>query len=197
MMNQSTREKIEKIALRLFAMNGYEATTMNQIAEQVGITKPAIYVYFKGKEELYLAILEKCIIQYRQFMDQIINEAKKLEFQDQLFYIFRQYILFFAKNTEISAFWNRVMLFPPVPLKERIFQDLSQMELGYSSKLRAIFEQGIRAGKIRNTPLEEIDFSFRCVRAGLLMAFLLNPGFEEQKIERVWKDYWFGISVDS
>ena len=38
----TTRERIPIVALRLFAEKGYEATSMREIAEHLGITKPAL-----------------------------------------------------------------------------------------------------------------------------------------------------------
>ena len=47
----STKENIVKTALQLFLQNGYEKTSLNHIAREVGITKPAIYHHFKNKDE--------------------------------------------------------------------------------------------------------------------------------------------------
>lgn len=195
-MSPSTIEKIKKTALALFAVNGYEATTMNQIAEHVGITKPAIYVYFKGKEELFLSVLRELTLRYRNFITQVTDETQKMGIQEKLYYIFEQYILYFSRNVEVSAFWNRVLLFPPPALKERIFLELSQMESGFSTQLRSIFEEGIHQGKLRPYSVKDMEISYRCLREGLLMAFLINPNLEKEKIRRVWNNYWFGISMD-
>ena len=48
-----TKESIVRTALELFLKNGYERTSLNQLAREVGITKPAIYHYFKSKDELF------------------------------------------------------------------------------------------------------------------------------------------------
>lgn len=52
-----TKQYIAKAALRLFLQNGYEKTSMNAIAREVGITKPAIYHHFKNKDELFHEVL--------------------------------------------------------------------------------------------------------------------------------------------
>lgn len=53
----NTKETIVQTALRLFLQNGYEKTSMNDIAREVGITKPAIYHHFKNKDELFHEVL--------------------------------------------------------------------------------------------------------------------------------------------
>ena len=51
-----SRERIGEEALRLFAKNGVERTTMRDIAAALGVTEPAIYRHFPGKEEMFDAV---------------------------------------------------------------------------------------------------------------------------------------------
>jgi AcrR family transcriptional regulator len=53
-----TKERIVREALRLFLDRGYERASLNEVAEAVGITKPAIYHHFEGKEALFQAVLD-------------------------------------------------------------------------------------------------------------------------------------------
>jgi AcrR family transcriptional regulator len=52
-----TRERILEAALTLFAEKGYEATSMRQIAEQLGITKAALYYHFDSKADIVRTML--------------------------------------------------------------------------------------------------------------------------------------------
>ncbi|MFH1335132.1 MAG: TetR/AcrR family transcriptional regulator [Candidatus Zixiibacteriota bacterium] len=52
-----TKDRITRTALRLFLEKGYERTSLNDIAHQVGITKPAIYHHFKNKDQLFHQVL--------------------------------------------------------------------------------------------------------------------------------------------
>lgn len=54
----STRDKILEIAYRTFAEKGYDRTSMGMIAEEIGITRPALYYHFSSKEDLLLATYE-------------------------------------------------------------------------------------------------------------------------------------------
>jgi len=57
MRTTHTKKQIAKAALQLFLQNGYERTSLNQIAARVGITKPAIYHHFRNKDELFHEVL--------------------------------------------------------------------------------------------------------------------------------------------
>ncbi len=52
------RKKIIAAAYNLFLSQGYTGTTMDGIAGALGVTKPALYQYFPGKEDLYAAVAE-------------------------------------------------------------------------------------------------------------------------------------------
>jgi AcrR family transcriptional regulator len=52
----STRERILDIALELFAAQGYERTSLRQIAERLGYSKAAIYYHFASKEDILMAL---------------------------------------------------------------------------------------------------------------------------------------------
>ena len=48
----NTRDEILKVALDLFSVNGYEATSISQIAEAVGIRKASLYSHFSNKQDI-------------------------------------------------------------------------------------------------------------------------------------------------
>jgi AcrR family transcriptional regulator len=53
------RRQIVDGARRLFLAQGFDAASMNAIAQEAGVSKGTLYVYFKSKEELFTAIVEE------------------------------------------------------------------------------------------------------------------------------------------
>ena len=51
--SDAKREDILQAATALFAAQGYAQTTMTQIAERLGVTKPYVYYYFRNKQEIF------------------------------------------------------------------------------------------------------------------------------------------------
>lgn len=51
------REQLLAVAVRVFAENGYHATSMNDVAEAAGVTKPVLYQHFSSKRELFVQLL--------------------------------------------------------------------------------------------------------------------------------------------
>jgi AcrR family transcriptional regulator len=52
------RRQLFDVALSLFAAHGYPATTMDDIAEAAGVTKPLVYQHFESKRALYLELMD-------------------------------------------------------------------------------------------------------------------------------------------
>jgi AcrR family transcriptional regulator len=53
-----TRGRIQRVALELFAEQGYERTSLREIAERLGVTKAALYYHFKSKEDIVRSFTE-------------------------------------------------------------------------------------------------------------------------------------------
>jgi AcrR family transcriptional regulator len=53
-----TRQRILDVALDLFVEQGYEETSLRQIAERVGVTKAALYYHFRSKDEILMTLHE-------------------------------------------------------------------------------------------------------------------------------------------
>lgn len=54
----NTRQRIQDVALALFAEQGYEKTSLREISEKLDVTKAALYYHFKTKEDILASIFE-------------------------------------------------------------------------------------------------------------------------------------------
>lgn len=69
--NPDVRERLLAEALRLFTSRGYAATTVREIVEAAGVTKPVLYYYFNSKEGLYLEIMGGISLAFEQGVDEL------------------------------------------------------------------------------------------------------------------------------
>ncbi|MDB5054343.1 MAG: TetR family transcriptional regulator [Bacilli bacterium] len=60
-LNSSKKDQIIDAAVILFASHGFYKTTTANVAKLVGVTQPYIFHFFKTKEELYLAVLDRAV----------------------------------------------------------------------------------------------------------------------------------------
>ncbi len=92
------RHQLLEVALTCFAAGGYHDTSMEEIAEAAGVTKPVLYQHFQSKQELFLELLEQegrdllCRVQERA-------AAETLPYQ-QVLAGFRAYFGFVCHRTD-------------------------------------------------------------------------------------------------
>jgi AcrR family transcriptional regulator len=67
-----TRAKIQAVALELFAEQGYEKTSLREIAERLEVTKAALYYHFKSKEDIVASLFDD----FFAHVDSIIEWAR-------------------------------------------------------------------------------------------------------------------------
>ncbi len=97
------RESMLERAAELFALHGYPSTSMNQVAEACGLSKPALYHYFRDKEALLVAIAETHVQQLHTLVDEVL--ALPLEPRAKLC----QLILRFVEEYADAQYAHRVL----------------------------------------------------------------------------------------
>jgi AcrR family transcriptional regulator len=69
-MNETKKSKILTAARSVFLRYGYKRVNMNDLAEAAGISRPALYILFKNKEEIFVGV-------FMQWVDEAIAEIQK------------------------------------------------------------------------------------------------------------------------
>lgn len=89
------KQLIMEKALELFAEQGFEATSVQQITEHCGISKGAFYLSFKSKNELILALLDHFLRKILSDIDYLVKNTKNpallYEFYETLFHSFQKH----------------------------------------------------------------------------------------------------------
>ncbi|WP_313892154.1 TetR/AcrR family transcriptional regulator [Psychrobacillus sp.] len=80
------KQLIMEKALELFAKQGFEATSIQQITEHCSISKGAFYLSFKSKEELILALIEYFMTKFISDIDHQVTEAENEELLFTFYY---------------------------------------------------------------------------------------------------------------
>ncbi len=86
-MRPSKREKLIQNALLVFYRDGFHATGMDKIAEEVGVSKTSIYNHFRSKEDLILAVLRLRDENFRRWLYRRIEQLAT-DPRDQLIVLF-------------------------------------------------------------------------------------------------------------
>jgi AcrR family transcriptional regulator len=74
-----TRQRIQDVALELFADQGYEKTSLREIAEHLDVTKAALYYHFKTKEDILTSIFDDLTRPIDELMEWGKGQPRTLE----------------------------------------------------------------------------------------------------------------------
>jgi AcrR family transcriptional regulator len=74
-MDDTKKEQIRRAALAVFAQRGFHGTTVDDIAQEAGIAKGTIYLYYASKEEILIAIFRRYIDAMLDFVDGLLDSA--------------------------------------------------------------------------------------------------------------------------
>jgi AcrR family transcriptional regulator len=79
-----TRTKIQRVGLRLFTERGYEATSLREIAEHLGVTKAALYYHFRSKDEIISSLLDDRMARMNELIEWGETQPRGLETRREL-----------------------------------------------------------------------------------------------------------------
>ncbi|WP_010098762.1 TetR/AcrR family transcriptional regulator [Ornithinibacillus scapharcae] len=95
----SKKQLIMDRALELFANQGFEATSVQQITDHCGISKGAFYLSFKSKDELILEIINHFIQQITVDIDYAVNHSKP---DEKLYHFFHTTFHAFCEHADFA-----------------------------------------------------------------------------------------------
>ncbi|MDJ0836134.1 MAG: helix-turn-helix domain-containing protein [Acidobacteriota bacterium] len=94
-MNKPKRQQIIDTAMELFIKNGFKATTMQEIADSCDMSKGAVYLHFRSKNQLMLAMMEHFDDQVQAEIQRIRNDrslSPRDRMRAQIYFLFRDVI---------------------------------------------------------------------------------------------------------
>lgn len=146
------RKKILEAALDVFSQHGYRGATLDQIAEQAGLSKPNILYYFDGKEAIHVTLLNKLMETWLDPLHEMDPNGEPLE--------------------EICAYVRRkIRMSRQFPRESRLFaneilQGAPRMAPHLESDLKPLFEEKcavirewMKQGKINKVDPRHLIFS--------------------------------------
>ena len=145
------REQILHAALRAFREKGFHATTLDDIAEHLGLRKTALYHYFPDKESILWECHQESLAELRR----IIKGSKALPTaSEQLAYVIREHVRVMTDTLEGSPLAFEVSAFSPDRQREII-----AARDKYERAVRRIIARGIADGEFRAVDVKTAVFA--------------------------------------
>jgi AcrR family transcriptional regulator len=149
---QAIREQILRTAADLFRERGYRASTLDDIARRLGMSKASLYTYFRAKEEMLAAISRATIAAFTREL--ALVSASSLSPEDKLRRVVREHVRFVIANRSfLTVFFSEEASLPP-----RLARALAAQKDRYDKGVEAIVVEGIRSGVFRDAPPRLVVF---------------------------------------
>ncbi len=161
----SKREQILDAAVRVFSTRGYRATLVDEIAQEAGVAKGTLYLYFASKEEMYFQAfrvnvekLHEATIVRMEEVSSTWDKIKafitvRLEFGETHKEFLRIYLSEFAGTFTGKGEWS---------------EQLNELLRRESDLLRNLFRQGIEAREVRAVPADQLVSMLHYMVAGVM-----------------------------
>lgn len=170
-----TRQRLLTAALTVFSQKGYADTRLEDIADEAGVTRGAIYHHFGGKVELYNTLLQRAYSRATEVMkDAVFGTPRALEGLKRLVV---STLVFAATDPEYRAISELTIFKTAIlpELEEGIRQKIEGTR-GFTAFIAGQIQVGIEAGEIDPT-LNPFDAAISLIafQNGLLSLWLLDP----------------------
>lgn len=137
----TTKERILEAALTLFAENGYDGTSVEQIATEVGIKAPSLYKHYKGKEDILNALIDSAEVRYEEMFGSERNTGKVPKDPEEFIQVTMGRIAFTIKDPVIRK--TRMLLVQEQFRNERIAEVTTRHQLDGIQRMFAKIIEGM------------------------------------------------------
>ena len=161
-----TRQRLVDVARQLFAKNGLNGTTMNDIAVASGKGRRTLYTYFKRKEDVYYAVIESELERLSDQLDEVANRNSRP--QEKIIALIYTH-LSMIRETVVRNGNLRAEFFRNIWTVEKVRKNFDEDEM---ELLRKVYAEGKASGEfdIDNVDLVA-DITHYCIK-GLEVPFI-------------------------
>jgi len=142
-VDDNKREQIRKAALAVFSRRGFHETTVAEIAEEAGIAKGTIYLYYPSKEEILIAIFRRYTDGMLDLVDGLLDSA--LTVHEILAVFVRKQIDLFREEPDLVRILSRRSLLA--------LRDGNERMIGFQryllDRIAKLLERGKKLGEVR------------------------------------------------
>lgn len=146
-------ESILQAAAACFGEQGYRATTLEAVAERLGISRVTLYRYCPSKEELLIRVFERSIAIFQRGLQQICSQDIPPE--EKVRQIIRHQVRLMADHRNfLSVFFSEESHLPP---------DMAERARGerraYDTLIEEVIREGVEAGRLAPLPPKLLSFA--------------------------------------
>jgi AcrR family transcriptional regulator len=137
--------ELVEVAARLFRQNGYDATSMQQIADEIGILKGSLYHYVRSKEDLLWLIVEPSLHAIHEEVEEILRDGSE-PLVERVGRAIEAHMTRFEDGTHMYVIARET----GSSLTPKRYAEYAKMREDYGRLWREAIQGGIESGEVRD-----------------------------------------------
>ncbi|MBU2703591.1 TetR/AcrR family transcriptional regulator [Sporomusaceae bacterium BoRhaA] len=163
-LDKEPSDKLIEAALPLFAMKGYAAVTVRELADAAHVNSALVSYYFGGKEKLYAAVLESQVSLVGRIVEKIGKE--NLSTVDSLMRYVQEIIVVFHQCPYLFRLMSGELISPTACFETVVKKEITKL----FTFLRQILRKGVECGELR----PELDIEYAVISfVGIINFYLI------------------------
>ena len=186
------RQRLLSCATELFTRKGYTATTVREIVEAAGVTKPVLYYYFQSKEGIYLELIRGTFAKFDALLDS--SRGQRGTVTETLLRLSDQVFSLFMENIEVARLMYSIYYGPP---QGAPFFDFDTYHLKFQGAMRRLVREGSRKREVREGNANDMVWAIIGAVNVAMEVRLCHPemGMERKRLARILRLILQGISA--
>lgn len=141
-------QSIQDATMRVIARKGMAAATMQEIADEAGVAKGTIYLYFRDRDELVEKTFDTAVHHLMSRIDAALDA--ELPFEEKIRAVMAAKVAFFSENREFFRLYISLRMPEGTPERQRRQKKTCQPQYRTSAqKLAKVLESAMERGEIR------------------------------------------------
>jgi AcrR family transcriptional regulator len=137
-------------AIRVFARRGYRDTNLQDVADALGVAKGTLYLYYRGKEQLFLAAVDQGMVRLREHVRSAYSGVR--DPLDRLAVAVRAYLEFFRDHPDLAE----LLIQERAEFRDRKTPTYHEHRRANEAAWRDAFDGLIAVGRVRAVPVHRI-----------------------------------------
>jgi AcrR family transcriptional regulator len=172
-VSEERRNQILEAAMAVFARQGFDQARMDDIAQEVGLSKGALYLYFKSKDAIISAILQFFFSRAMKKLQGFLESEEPPSVREQLLRLNQYYIA--EMKWMVSLLPLSFEFYAVAARQKAVRQFLKQYFKDYREVLTALVQRGIDRGEFRPMQAERVAIAIAALYEGLALLWMVDP----------------------
>ncbi len=172
-VSEERRNQILEAAMAVFARQGFEEARMDDIAQEVGLSKGALYLYFKSKDAIISAILQFFFSRTMKKLQGFLESEEPPSVRVQLLRLNQYYIG--EMKWMVSMQPISFQFYAVAARQKAVRQFLKRYFKDYREVLTALIQRGIDRGEFRTMQAEDVAIAIAALYEGLALLWMVDP----------------------